>query len=227
MKEKFEKRILNLMDRVNHIDLEIQNAIRLSALHKHSVTNEELISKFDGTFAAHGFNISRNSTVFELVMVLMRIWDRGRKVYSIPCCYDVINSDGFMNQLIEYRLEKRASEFEDDSPFKVRELERVKACIEENIEAFNNLKPFVLADDIMRRLKIIRDKHFAHSEKPITDPEKQSFVEFDEVYEIVEWTREIVYHLNLGVTGCFVRYPEIEKEAKDIAESYWAAAVQN
>jgi len=226
MKEKFKNRIDNIVKRITHLDAEIRHAIRLKCLHELSVTSEPLMQKFDDILACHGFNISRDAIIFELVMTLMRIWDRGKKTYSIPYCFDVVSDQNFIEIFVKSETEKCSEELLERSHiFRHREVLRTENRIRENIDEFLQLKPQVISDDIVVRLKEVRDNYYAHALKEITDTDEQTTVKFSEVYEILSETQKLVFLLNLGIIGTDIRYEQIEEDSDRIAKEYWLAVI--
>ncbi|KKJ75178.1 hypothetical protein WH95_19770 [Kiloniella litopenaei] len=226
MSDKFTKRITNFVERVERIDQELHKAIRLRALHEYCHTDERLNSGSSSLYFTVAFKDSADSLIFELVMILMRVWDRGKKVNSIPSCFDAVVSQDFEKQLLDYQRQQTIDYLKeqgsDEGAIK-RDVDRLECCISEHLTHFRTLKPEIFDDDIMVRLKFIRDKYYAHSQKSSENFDNDMHVEVNEVYDLLDKTCDIAFHLYLGAAGCHVDYKDATKEAHMIAKTYWSS----
>ncbi len=145
-----EEKIIALLDA---IEVSIRNAIALNSLINTLNESDELSSAADNTFGVHGLNITMQSYIENLLLILSRLLDRGPDVASLSILMEKFKQHP---GLID-RYAKQAENWTLDQS------EWVKLKLHKTIQEYDDLLESEDFSNMRKILKDFRNTYLAHT----------------------------------------------------------------
>ncbi len=165
------------------IDNDYRRAVIAIEVMRPIVFDKDYLSRFDNTRAAHVINFLQTSVMFDGVSSIVRVWDTGSGVRSIPKLLNRLNGDRLQRQIKARRRHVKASHAPattiDGKPipeevmrsFRQSDVERAKKLAESvggEVAALNSEIDTILAYDELHRLRLVRTEMLAHNIGPLS-----------------------------------------------------------
>ncbi|XZG69221.1 AbiU2 domain-containing protein [Chitinibacteraceae bacterium HSL-7] len=193
-------------------------AVQLHETWRPTVSNTDLLERMGTSYATHSFLIIRNALRREVVLALMRLWDRNPRTASLVSISGFLGNTTTYNALVEQRAKGLRSDF-DVKPFLRETLNEKRDAF---IHIFNkhkdNKRPSIIA-----RLRTLRNEHLAHRQAHNPTDSTELSHSDEEVEQFYQETLELV---RLTLSLFLGKHFDIAADAGNVykfhAKYFWA-----
>lgn len=219
--ESIEERLLKAKTAVEAAQGEALLAVQFHETWRPTVSDSDLQKRMGHSFATHSFHIIRMALRREVLLALMRLWDRDSRAVKVTGIAEVLRDAALFDELVRQRAVGLG--YSVDVTDRMREAlepkrDRILALIRKYTHA--NERPTLL-----ERLTTLRHEQLAHRQtREPTDPVELQHTD-EEVEGFYQDTLEIV---GLMLSVFLGRAFDIAGDATDVfqhhAKYFWAAA---
>jgi hypothetical protein len=196
-------------------------AVQFHETWRPTVADPELQKRMGHSFATHSFHIIRMALRREVMLALMRLWDRDGRSVKLTGIAELLRDKAFFDELVRYRASRLGYSF--DITDRMHEaLEPKRDTILTLVRKYTHGKEH---SAVLERLKTIRDEILAHRQvQEPTDPAGLQNTD-DEVEEFYQDTLQIV---SLMLSVFLATTFDIAEDGAGVfrhhADFFWAAA---
>lgn len=195
-------------------------AVQFHETWRPTVADAELRKRMGHSFATHSFHIIRMALRREVLLALMRLWDKDSRAVKVTSIGELLRDKAFFDELVLQRAMRTG--YSVDVTDSMREaLKPKRDRILALIRKYTNDKE---CPTLLERLRTLRHEQLAHRQtRDPTDPAELQHTD-EEIEEFYQDTLEIV---GLMLSVFLGRAFDIAGEATDVfqhhAKYFWAA----
>lgn len=201
-----------LMRSAEQSEQDALRAIAARAIHAKGAYDQDVTAKYNNTNEAWGYNVLMTSVFFELVMILMRLWDDRKDVLSLPRAKSIVTDDSFTKWFIEQERE-RSKTFSPN----LRE-EIIRAYLEKFHCAYDAAK----GHHSKSRLRDLRNQLFAHN----ADQKVGQTAKYGYADELIEMTIPVAETINIVARSHEFHGKEFVEEWSKRADDFWTTSIK-
>jgi hypothetical protein len=209
----YDSKITSLREKVNAAHQEFDLAIQFHEAWKLAAYDMDLQKRMGKSYATHTFNVVLNALRREMLLALMRLWDRDSKTVGMESIAENFRCDCIINTL--------AAKFENqDLEAEAKEKWRKEA--NEVIDLVDKYSNGGTQYDLLNKLRNLRNKKFAHREVKQTKVAvaKASLTD-KEIESVYQDTLKLITLL-LSIIGTFCELEEFAGVYRHYATFFWA-----
>ncbi|AVE07716.1 hypothetical protein CYL20_25175 [Pseudomonas palleroniana] len=234
--DHIQQEIERLKSIVDTAKQEIDLAVMFHETWRPAAYDTGLHARIGTSYASHAFQIIRLSLRRELLMALMRVWDKNQDAVRLTVVAERLRNGKFFEALVQYRTERIGlhSRFSSDAMRKI-----LKPRRDQVVRLIYKYGPNGKAYGVFEKLKKLRDEQLAHRELPkvpialaATDTPSQRDEEGkppvwatnDEIETFYQDSLEIMRLLLSLVLGMAYDLSDATSVYKHHAKYFWASA---
>ncbi|PTB18261.1 hypothetical protein C9I57_24080 [Trinickia symbiotica] len=216
-----EERLQGVKSAVEAAQDEAILAVQFHETWRPTIADADLRRRMGHSFATHSFHIIRMALRREVLLALMRLWDKDSRAVKVTGIAELLRDKAFFDELVRERASRIGFRFDVTESMRDT-LEPKRDQILALVRKYTHGKE---RPTLLERLTTLRHEQLAHRQtREPTDPAELQHTD-EEVEEFYQDTLEIV---GLMLSVFLGRAFDIAGDAKDVfqhhAKFFWAAA---
>jgi hypothetical protein len=218
LRPNIDGRIRSLLDKVASIEGNLDMATALHEVWKPAAYDDDLHRRMGISLASQAFLVVRNALRREMLMALMRVWDRAHSAQSMAAVVKAIHDQDTWNAIVAHRRSGCGFAFLEDHL--VGDLERMRDTVQAIHDKYAKGGP---AHSTLKALIQLRNNHLAHTQV-LSAAEAPRGPEDDQVEEFYFETTKAGSALLRLLRGQAHDYAGTANVYCHYARRFWAAA---
>lgn len=218
---EFEAELDGMRQAVNAAEDEAMLAVQFHESWRPAAFDEDLHERMGESYATHTFQIVRSALRREMLMALMRVWDKDSRAVRLTAIVERLRNKAFFEALVRNRAQRRSSRYDCTEAMRAA----LKPKRDQIVKLVQRYAKGGERGGVFERLSTLRHQWLAHRQidrKPIS-----ASIEGDAEREIEEFYQDTLEIVRLLLSLVLARAFDIATDAAGVyshhASFFWAS----